>query len=103
MKILCIGKPTEAVRSLSPDVTLQFLESTLQAVTKQHEEGRVLELYVSPIGCTVVILNYDSADEWVKDQRNVPGINYYEWEAYPLADGFESLRGMIGTLKAMKA
>ena len=75
----------------------------MQVATQQHKEGKILELYVSPLNYSVVILNYDSADEWVKDQRNIPGINYYEWEAYPLADGFESLRGMIESLKSMKA
>ena len=102
MKILCIGKPTEAFRALPPNISLQLLESFMQVAIKQKEERKILEFYASPIGYSVVILDYESADEWVRDQKDIPIINYYEFEAYPLADGFETVKGMIDSLKAMK-
>ena len=102
MKILCIAKPTEAFRALPPDISLQHLVSFQAVATQQREERKILELYVTPIGSSVVILDYETADEWVKDQRNIPLLNYYEFEIYPLADGFEAVKGIIASLKAMK-
>ena len=76
MKILCIGKPTEAFRALPPNISLQLLESFQEVAIKQREENKILDFYATPIGYSIVILNYENADEWVRDQKEIPIINY---------------------------
>jgi len=99
MKILCIGKPTDAIRMLPPEVQLNLFESFAKALEQQREERKILELYSTPIGYTVAVLNYDSAEKWVEDQKDMPMLNYMEYEIYPLADGFAQLKRIIESLK----
>jgi hypothetical protein len=100
MKLLVIGKPKDAVATLAPALIRQLFETSLNAIRQQKKEGKVLEAYYSPVGCSVAILDYKGADEWVKDQTSVPILRYYDWEVYPLADFDESMKGILEGLKA---
>lgn len=99
MKILCIAKPTEAMRMLPPEVQLNLFESFVEVAVQQREERKILELYSTPIGYSVAVLNFDSADEWVESQKDIPILNYMEFEIYPLADGFAYFKRTIESLK----
>jgi len=99
MKILCIAKPTDAMRMLPPEVQLNLFESFVKVLEQQREERKILELYSTPIGYSVAVLNYDSADRWVEDQKDIPILNYMEFEIYPLADGFAYLKRTVESLK----
>jgi len=86
---------------LPPQVLLQLSEASLAGMLQLREERKILEYYHSPAGRSVVVLEYESADEWVKEQGIIPILNYLEAEVYPLANGFEALKGMIESMKAM--
>ena len=101
MKILVIGKPTDALRMLPPETLLNFYESASEIFERQGKEGTILEAYTTPIGYSVAILNYDSADKWVEEQKDLPMLNYMEWEIYPLADYAPFMNRTVESLKKM--
>ena len=70
---------------------------------KYGDEGKLLEAYYSPIGCSMVILDYKDAEDWIKDQASVPILSYYHQEAYPLADMETSVKSVIESLKAAES
>jgi hypothetical protein len=100
MKFLSISKPKDTATMLPPAVTRQLLEMSMVAIGQLKKAGKLLEYYYSPVGCIVVILNYNNAEEWVKDQLSMPILTYYDNELYPLADGNESTKAFIEFLKA---
>jgi hypothetical protein len=100
MKFLVISKAKDTLTMVPPAVTRQLLEASMAAINQFKKAGKILDYYYSPVGCVVVILNYNNADEWVKDQVAMPILTYYDNEIYPLADGNESVKAFIETLKA---
>ena len=100
MKFLVIGKLKDSAVMLPPAVTRQLLEMSVVGLAQQKKAGKVLDYYYSPVGYVIVILNYNTAEEWFKDQTAVPIITYMDSESYPLADGDASVKIMIESLKA---
>jgi hypothetical protein len=100
MKFLGLLKQKEITLTLPPAVSRQLIEASLAGMNKLKKEGKLLEGYYSPSGLGMVILNYNSADEWVKDQNSVPILNYYYQEVYPLADMEESMKSNLEAMKA---
>jgi hypothetical protein len=103
LKIMSISRPKSTLATLPPTVLKQLMEASTAAIQQYHKEGRILEYYYSPVGagCSIVILDYKNADDWMKDIATIPMLNYFENDIYPLADGFETTKGMIASLKAM--
>lgn len=101
MRFLCVDKPKSSFGLLPPEVQLQLMETSFAAIQQEREERKILELYYSPKGYSVVIVDIDSADEWVKLRGAIPVLNYMDTELYPLADGITSMKGMIESLKAI--
>jgi hypothetical protein len=99
MKFLAIGRPKDTLTMLPPATLKQLVEATMAANKQLKKEGKILEGYGSPAGCIAVILEYKSAEEWVKDQRANPILNYYDQEIYPLADMDEVVKGYLDALK----
>jgi hypothetical protein len=100
MKFLGLIKQKEVALTLPPAVVRQLIEVSLAGMNQLKKAGKYLEGYYSPAGLGMVILNYNNADEWVKDQNLVPMLQYYEQELYPLADMEESFKTMLEALKA---
>jgi hypothetical protein len=65
--------------------------------------SNLLEFYYSPVGTgsSIIILDYKDAEEWLTYMREIPILNFYEHEIYPLTDGFESIKSVFVTIKAM--
>ena len=99
MKFLGLLKQKEIMLTLPPAVSRQLIEMSLAGMSQLKKGGKLLEAYYSPAGLSMVILNYDNADEWVKDQNMVPLLSYYDQEVYPLADLDESMKTMLEALK----
>ena len=102
MKILSIGRPTDALKALPPAALLQLAEASIAVMQQQHKEGKLLEYYYSPAGGgrIIIILDYRDGEEWVKDLMSVPIQSYYEYDIYPMADGFETAKAMFAAMKA---
>ena len=100
MKFLSISQAKDSATMLPPAVTRQLLEISMAAIKQQKKEGKVLEFYYSPAGYAIVIIDYKSAEDWVKDQNLIPLLAYYNHKVYPLADGEEALKSIIEGLKA---
>ena len=96
MKILAIGKPKEALLSLPPDKRKELMEASLETNKKMRSEGKVIASYSSPTsGYVFVILNYNTAEEWMRDLMSSPILNYYEQETYPVVE-FDDAMKMAG-------
>ena len=100
MKFLAIAKPKDSATMLPPAVTRQLLEMAMAVMGQLKKAGKLLEYYSSPVGCLLVILNYNNAEEWVKDQISMPLLTYYDQEIYPLADGDQMMKAFDEGLKA---
>jgi hypothetical protein len=93
MKILSIGKPKESLLSLPPDKQKELMEATLETNKKMRGEGKVIANYISPTsGHVFTILNYDTAEEWMKDIMSSPILNYYDQETYPVVDFDDAMK-----------
>ena len=65
------------------------------------KEGKILEQYHCPQpDRTVFILNYDSAEQWQKDQEKIPILQFCDTEVYPLADFDEYTKASLQSMKA---
>jgi hypothetical protein len=100
MKFLSISKAKDSASMLPPTVARQLLEMSAAGINQQKKLGKVLEFYYSPAGYAIVILEYKSAEEWVKDQNMIPILSYYDSVVYPLAEGEEALKSFVEGLKA---
>jgi hypothetical protein len=100
MKFLAIGKPKDTLTALPPAIVRKFIEMTLTAIKQLKKEGKLLEAYVTPSGYPVVILDYKSVEDWIKDLNLQPILTYYDQEIYPLADMEDSVKSNLEALKA---
>jgi hypothetical protein len=100
MKYLAIAKAKDILYSLPPGVIRQLVEQTMAAMEQQKKEGKILEYYYSPAGCSVVIVDYVNAEQWVQDQAAIPILSYYDQEIYPLSDANQAMKTMVQSLKA---
>jgi hypothetical protein len=96
MKILSIGKPKESRLSLTPDKVKELMEASLETMKKMRGEGKIVADYICPTSEYVfTILEYDTAEEWMKDIMSSPILNYYDQETYPVVD-FEDAMKIAG-------
>jgi len=87
MKVMAIAKPKESLLSLPPDKMKELMETTLETNKKMRGEGKVVAGYISPTsGYVFVILDYNDAEEWMKDKMSSPILNFYDQETYPVVD-----------------
>jgi len=101
MKILTISKLKDTTMTLPPTVLLPIMEASAVEMNKQKKEGKILEWYYSPgTFQNFVILDYDSADQWAKDQTKIPILMFCDSEVYPLADYEPYLKNMLEVLRA---
>ncbi len=102
MKFLAIAKPKDILYTLPPNILRQLVESALAGMEQQKKEGKILEYYYTANGCTVVLLEYASAEQWVQDQASLRILSYYDQEIYPLSDAPQAMKTMIEKLKAVE-
>lgn len=96
MKIMAIGKQKESALSLPPDKLKELTELTVKTNKKWKDEGKIIATYISPgSGHVFAILEYDTAEEWMKDLASNPLLNYYDQETYPIVD-FDSAMKIAG-------
>lgn len=99
MKFLAIAKPKDTLTMLPPAVTRQLMEMSMASMSQLKKAGKILESYISASACTVVMLEYNNVEEWVKDQLSIPLLTYYNQEIYPLADMEKSMKSFVEALK----
>jgi hypothetical protein len=101
MKILTIAKFKDTATMLPPAVLLPMMEASVAEMKKQKKEGKVVDWYFSPgTFQSIVLLEYDSAEQWAKDQAKIPILMYCDSEAYILADYEPYLNNMLEVLRA---
>jgi muconolactone delta-isomerase len=100
MKFLTITKMRDTASALPPSVLRQLLEATQEVMKQEKNAGKVLEYYTMPgWGRVVVISEVKSAEEMVQLISALPIQPLLEFESYPLADAFESMKANIENLK----
>ncbi len=99
MKFLSISKPRDTLSMLPPNILRPLVESALAAMEQQKKEGKILEHYYTANGCSVVILDYASAEQWVQDQNSIPFLRYYDQEIYILSDASQAMKAIIERIK----
>ena len=93
MKMLSIGKPKEALLTLDPETSKKQTLAATESTKELREKGKILAQYYSPTSRYVfAILDYDSAEEWMKDLTSNQVMNYYDQEVYPIVDLMEALK-----------
>jgi hypothetical protein len=93
MKILSIGKPKELLFSLPPETRKQFMEAATEQTKQLIDKGKILAQYYSPTSQYIfVILDYDNAEDWMKDLMSSPILSYYDQETYPIVDLSDALK-----------
>jgi muconolactone delta-isomerase len=93
MKILSIGKQKESLLSLPPDKQKELMDATIKTNKKWKDEGKIVATYISPTsGYVFAILDYDTAEEWMKDLMSNPIFNYYEQETHPIVDFDDAMK-----------
>ena len=79
MKLLSIGRPKEALLSLSPEKNQQLMKTALEQAKQLKEKGKVLAQYSSPTsGYIFTILEYNNAEEWMKDIQSIEALRYID-------------------------
>jgi len=101
MRFISIDKPTAALGMLPPDVLLQIGEASIAKIEQLREERKILEFYHTPAGVSIIILDYDNVDEWIRDKMQIPITAYLEPQVYPLGDGMAYMKGITESMKAM--
>ena len=93
MKMLSIGKPKEALLTLDPETSKKQTLAAKESTKELREKGKILAQYYSPTSRYVfAILDYDSAEEWMKDLTSNQVMNYYDQEVYPIVDLMEAIK-----------
>ena len=93
MKILSIGKPKELLFSLPPETQKQLTEAAEESTKQLKDKGKILAQYYSPTSQYVfVILDYNDAEEWMKDLSSNPAMTYYDQDVYPIVDLLDALK-----------
>jgi muconolactone delta-isomerase len=93
MKILSIGKPKESLLSMPQETQVQMVKEGIESTKQLKDKGKILAQYYSPTSRYVfVVVDYDSAEEWMKDLALNPIMTYYDQEVYPIVDLFDALK-----------
>ena len=101
MKFLTISKMKDTASTVPPSVMRQLMEATLDVMKQEEKSGKVLEYYFVPGWSRVVVISeVKSAEEIVQLITDLPVEAFLDFETYPLADVFESMKTYIESLKA---
>jgi hypothetical protein len=87
LKILAISKMKDIALTLPPNVFMMLMEASVAALEQQKKEGKILDSYYLPGSDRImVVLDYDSAEQWAKDAGMIPILRYCDFAADPLVD-----------------
>ena len=101
MKFLTISKMKDTASTMPPSVMRQLMEATIDVMNQETKAGRVLEYYFIPGWDRVVtITEVKSAEEINQRLCDLPVGGFLDFEVYPLADPFESMKAYLEALKA---
>jgi muconolactone delta-isomerase len=101
MKFLTISKMKDTASTVPPSVMRPLMEATLDVMKQESKTGKVLEYYFIPGWDRVVAISeVESAEEIVQLLSNLPVGGFLDFEIYPLADAFESMKTYIESMKA---
>ena len=100
MKFLAISKMKDTASTVPPSVMRQLMEATLDLMNQEMKAGNVLEYYFIPGWDRVVAISeVKNAEEIVKLLSDLPVGGFLDFEIYPLADAFESMKPYLEALK----
>ena len=103
MKFLTISKMKDAAATVPPSVMRQLMEATVEVMKQESKAGKVLEYYFIPgWDRMVAISEVKNAEEIVKLLSDLPVGGFLDFEIYPLADAFESMKTYIESMKAVE-
>jgi muconolactone delta-isomerase len=93
MKILTIARPKDLLLSLPEETRTQMAKGSVEPTKKMKDKGKVLAHYYSPTSRYVIaIVDYDDAEEWMKDLMSNPVMAYYDQDIYPIVDLGEAVK-----------
>ena len=104
MKFLIFSTTKDTASTLPPAIARQLLEATLDYVNQLKKEvkkeGEIFEIYeLAGTDRTMIICEYDSAEELTRVLCAVPFAGYESVEIYPLSDFNEYMKDSIESLK----
>ena len=100
MKFVVFSTTKDTASMLSPAVTRQLLEASLDYVNQLKKAGKILEIYQQAgSDRSISICEYDSAEELTHDVCALPFTGYETIEVYPLSDFNEYMKDSIENLK----
>jgi len=100
MKFLTISKMKGTASTVPPSVMRQLMEATADVMKQAMKTGSVLEYYFIPGWDRVVTISeVKSAEEINQRLCELPVGGFLDFEVYPLADPFESMKSYIEALK----
>jgi hypothetical protein len=102
MKFIAVLRPKESLSMLPPDALLKIWEASIPGMQKLKQEGKQTNVWASPTGCAVSMLNYDNADQWLMDQVTIPILNYYTQEIFPVTDLMTIMTKYMDAFKQVK-
>jgi len=101
MKFMVISKMKDIFYTLPPSVGRQLMEATAAYMAEGKKKGEFLEFYfMAGWNRSMVISEAKSAEEIVKNISGLPIGGFMDFEVYPLADPFESMKTFIESMKA---
>jgi len=101
MKFLTISKMKGTASTVPPSVMRQLMEATDALMAQQKKAGNVSEYYFIPGWDRVVTIgDFKSAEEINQRLCELPVGGFLDFEVYPLADPFESMKPYLEALKA---
>jgi muconolactone delta-isomerase len=100
MKFLTISKMKDTASTVPPSVIRQLMEATADVMKQAMKTGRVLEYYFIPGWDRIVTISeVKSAEEINQRLCELPVGGFLDFEVYPLADPFESMKPYLEALK----
>ena len=100
MKFLTISKMKDTASAVPPSVIRQLMEATDAFMAQQKKAGKVSEYYFIPGWDRVVTIGeFNSAEEINQRLCELPVGGFLDFEVYPLADPFESMKAYLEALK----
>jgi muconolactone delta-isomerase len=103
MKFLTISKMKDTAATMPPSVMRPLMEATVDVMNQEKKAGEVLEYYFIPgWDRMIAISEVKSAEEIVQLLSDLPVGGFLDFEVYPLADAFESMKTYIESMKAVE-
>jgi len=101
MKFLTISKMKDTASTVPPSVIRQLMEATFDVMNQEKKAGKILEYYFIPGWERVIAISeVKSAEEINQHLTDLPIGAFLDFEVYPLADAFESMKTYIEAMKA---